>query len=80
VPLFSNVAVWSFRAVFRLPVKAKPDTVSRAEPWMLPTDAWIVVCPGPTAVANAELLIVAAALADEVHVAVAVRFCVLLSE
>jgi hypothetical protein len=47
---------------------------------MLPTDAWIVVCPGPTAVANAELLIVAAALADEVHVAVAVRFCVLLSE
>ena len=47
---------------------------------MLPTDAWIVVCSGPAAVANAELLIVATELADEVHVAVAVRFCVLLSE
>jgi hypothetical protein len=68
------------RPVTRLPVETKPETVSRAEPWMLPTDAWIVVCPGPTAVANAELLIVATRLADEVHVAVAVRFCVLLSE
>jgi hypothetical protein len=47
---------------------------------MLPTEAWIVVCPGPTAVANAELVIVATPLAEEVHVALAVRFCVLLSE
>jgi hypothetical protein len=66
--------------VFRLPVKVKPETVSKVEPWMLPTEAWIVVCPGPTAVANAELVIVATPLAEEVHVALAVRFCVLLSE
>ena len=80
MPLFSRVAVCPFRPVIRLPVKAKPDTVSEVEAWTLPTVAWIVVCPDPTPVANPELLIVAMSVAEDVHAAVAVRFCVLLSE
>jgi hypothetical protein len=66
--------------VARLPVKPKPGIINRVVPFTEPTVAWIVVCPAATAVARPELLIVATALADEVHVAVAVRFCVLLSE
>ena len=68
------------RAVTRLPVGEKPGTASEVEPLTVPTLAWIVVRPAATPVANPELLIVATVVAEEVHVAVEVRFCVLLSE
>jgi hypothetical protein len=42
-----------------------------------PKAASIVACPSPTALASPVVLIVATAEADELHVAVLVRFCVL---
>ncbi len=58
--------------------------VSVVEPETLPDVAVIVVVPVPTAVASpfepAALLIVAAAVLDELQVTAAVRFCVELSE
>ncbi len=59
-------------------------TVSVVEPKMLPDVAVIVVVPAATEVASpyepAALLIVAAAVLDELQVTAAVRFCVELSE
>ena len=64
--------------MFRLPVKTKPAvTVKVVEPLIAPEAASIVVCPGPTALASPVVLIVATPGADELHVAVLVRFCVL---
>jgi hypothetical protein len=72
--LFNGIAVAPARAVTRLPVGTKPGTVNEVVPMTVSTAARIVVCPGPTAVANPELLIVATPVAEEVHVATAVRF------
>ncbi len=59
-------------------------TVSVVEPEILPDVAVIVVVPAATEVASpfepAALLIVAAAVLDELQVTAAVRFCVELSE
>ena len=59
-------------------------TVSVVDPEMLPTVAVIVVVPAATAVASpldpAALLIVATPVLEELQVAEAVRFCVVLSE
>src|SRR6202035_2575853 len=43
---------------------------------MLPELAWMVVVPGPTAVAKPAALIVATVTAEELHVAVLLSFCV----
>jgi hypothetical protein len=51
-------------------------TLSVAEPWMVPNVAVTVAVPFATLVANPPLLTVAIAGADEVHVAVLVKFCV----
>ena len=59
-------------------------TVNVAAPVTKPEAAVIVAAPIPTPVANpwlpAELLIVATAVVEELHVTEVVRFCVLLSE
>jgi hypothetical protein len=83
MPLFSSVAVCEWRAVFRLLLKTKPTvTVKVVEPLTVPNAALIVVVPNPAAVAKPcepdALLIVVTPGADELHVAVLVRFCVLL--
>ncbi len=61
-----------------------PITVSVVVPEMLPDAALIVDDPAATPVARpfepAALLIVAAAVLDELQVTAAVRFCVVLSE
>ena len=54
-------------------------TVSVAEPWIVPDVAVIVAVPFPTLVASPPRLTVAIVAADEVQVAVLVKFCVLLS-
>jgi hypothetical protein len=50
--------------------------VSVAAPWMVPDVAVIVAAPFATLVASPPLLTVAIVAADDVHVAVLVRFCV----
>ena len=52
-------------------------TVKVVEPLIAPEAASIVVCPAPTALASPVVLIVATPGADELHVAVLVRFCLL---
>jgi hypothetical protein len=51
-------------------------TVNVAAPWMVPDVAVIVAVPFATLVTNPPLLTLATAVADEVHAAVLVRFCV----
>ena len=51
-----------------------PVTVSPVEPAIAPDTAWIVVLPAATPVARPALVIVAAAVFDEPHVTVPVRF------
>ena len=51
-------------------------TVRVVLPLMLPELAWMVVVPVPTAVARPATLIVATVTAEELHVAVLLRFCV----
>jgi len=51
-------------------------TVNVAEPWIVPDAAFIVAVPSATLVANPSLLTVAIVVADDVQVAVVVRFCV----
>jgi hypothetical protein len=52
-------------------------TVSVVEPLTAPEAAWMVVAPAAKLVAKPALLIVATAVAEELHVAEPVRFCVL---
>jgi hypothetical protein len=77
IPLFSSVAVWRKRAVFMLWVKTNLVTVKVVEPSIAPKAAPIVVCPSATALASPAAFIVATPGADELHVAVFVRSCVL---
>jgi hypothetical protein len=58
-------------------VKTEAVTVNVAEPLIVPDLAVMVVVPWAMLVANPPLLTVATAVADEVHRAVLVRFCVL---
>jgi hypothetical protein len=55
-------------------------TVSKVVPETLPKVADIVVVPEATAVAKPDELMVAAAVLEEIHLTLLVRFCVLLSE
>ena len=57
-------------------VKTAAVTVRVAEPLTVPDAAVMVAVPVATVVANPLLFTVAAALDDEVHVAMLVRFCV----
>ena len=61
-------------------IETKPAAVTESvvPPEMLPDVAWIEVVPMPADVARPAALTVATAVDDELHVAVAVRFCVLL--
>ena len=60
--------------------RAAGVTVKVVKPLMLPVAAVTVVAPVATLVAKPPLEIVAIVGAEEVHMAVLVRFCVLLSE
>ena len=60
-----------------VPPPADEPTVSVVEPIMLPTVALMVELPAATPVAKPPAVIVATPVADEFHVAVLVRFCVL---
>ena len=54
-------------------------TVNTVELLIVPDDACMVDCPGVSALARPILLIVATPKVEEDHVAVLLRFCVLLS-
>jgi hypothetical protein len=62
--------------VTEIEVNTAAVTVKVAEPWIVPEVAVIVVLPFATLVANPPLLTVAIDFAEEVQVAVVVRFCV----
>jgi hypothetical protein len=62
--------------VTEIEVKTAAVTVNVAEPLIVPEVAVMVALPGATLVASPPLLTVAAAVAEEVQVALVVRFCV----
>ncbi len=61
--------------VTAIEAKTGAVTVNVAEPVIVPEVAVIVVAPGAALVASPPLLTVAVVTADEVQVAVLVRFC-----
>ncbi len=63
--------------VTAIETRAAGATVRVVEPLTEPDVAVIVVLPCATLVASPELLMVATAAVDELHVTVFVRFCVL---
>jgi hypothetical protein len=63
--------------VTEIAVKTAAVTVNVAKPLMLPEVAVTVAVPEATLVARPPLLMVAIPVADEVHFAELVRFCVL---
>ena len=72
------MAIDGFVGVTAIDTSAGPVTVSAAAGLLIAPDAAVMfVEPAPTAVANPELLMVATPVAEEVHVAVAVRLAVL---
>jgi len=64
--------------VTAIEVSTAAVTVNVAEPLIVPEVAVIVEVPGAMLVASPPLLTVAIELADEVQVAVLVKFCVVL--
>jgi len=64
--------------VTAIEVSTATVTVNVAEPLIVPEVAVIVEVPGAMLVASPPLLTVAIELADEVQVAVLVKFCVVL--
>src|ERR1700676_3175103 len=81
VPVAGNCCVLPFRTegfagVTAMDTSVAAVTVNVVLPVMLLEAAWIVVVPVPTAVAKPAALIVATVTAEELHVAVLVRFCV----
>ena len=76
---FSPAGTAGDAGVTEIDVNTDAVTVSVAEPWIVPDVAVIVAVPFPTLVASPPLLTVAIVAADEVQVAVRVKFCVLLS-
>jgi hypothetical protein len=69
-----------FTGVTAIDTSVAAVTVSVVLPETVPEVAWMVVDPVPTALASPAVLIVATAAAEELHVAVLARFCVLPSE
>jgi hypothetical protein len=65
-----------FAGVTAMDTSVAAVTVSVVLPVMPLEAAWMVVDPVPTAVARPAVLIVATVTAEELHVAVLVRFCV----
>jgi hypothetical protein len=63
-----------------LPLGVDCPTVKGVDPLAEPRVAWIVACPGLTAVARPVPLTVATPVVVEVHVAVVLTFSVLPSE
>jgi hypothetical protein len=81
VPVAANCCVppfetEGFAGVTAIDTSVAAVTVSVVLPVMLLEAAWIVVVPVPTAVAKPVALIVATVTAEELHVAVLLRFCV----
>jgi hypothetical protein len=70
----------AFVAVTTIEASVATVTAIFAVPFTPPEVAWIVVLPAPTPVARPPAPIVATPVFDEVHVTVAVRFCVVPSE
>jgi len=68
-----------FTGVTAMETRAGPVTVREVAPVIAPDVAVMVVLPAATAVASPPVLMVAVPTEDEVHVAVLVRFCVVLS-
>jgi hypothetical protein len=84
VPVAVNCCVRPFATlglagVTAMETSAADITVSVVLPVMLPEVAEMVVVPAATAVARPPAAMVAVAVLDEAHVAVAVRSCVVLS-
>ena len=84
VPVAANCcsvpfATEGFAGVTAIEISVGAVTVSSVVPLTLPTAALIVVVPGARVVAAPVALIVATVVADELHVAVAVKSAVLLS-
>jgi hypothetical protein len=73
------LAIDGFAGVTAIDTNVAAVTVSVVLPETLPEVAWMVVDPAPTALARPAVLIVATVAAEELHVAVLVRFCVLAS-
>jgi hypothetical protein len=73
------LATDGFAGVTAIVCKTAGVTVSVVEPLIDPEVALIVVDPVATVLAKPALLMVATVVAEDVHVAVLVRFCVLLS-
>jgi hypothetical protein len=73
---FSPAGTDGVTGVTAIEVSTAAVTVSAADPWIVPDVAVIVAVPFATLVANPPLLTVVTAVADEVHVAALVRFCV----
>jgi hypothetical protein len=70
------LAIDGFAGVTDMDTTVAGVTVSVVLPLMLPELAWMVVEPVPAAVARPAVLTVATVTAEELHVAVLVRFCV----
>jgi hypothetical protein len=71
------LAIDAFAGVTDMDTSVAGVTVRVVLPLMLPEPAWIVVEPVPTEVANPAVLMVATVVAEELQVAVLVRFWVL---
>jgi hypothetical protein len=71
------LAIDGVAGVTAIDTRVAAVTVSVVLPETVPAVAWIVVDPRLTAVASPAVLIVATPAAEELHVAVLVRFCVL---
>ena len=64
--------------MFRLPVEINPEVTAKVvEPLIEPEAAWIVVLPEAIALARPPAAMVATFVAEELHVAELVRFCML---
>jgi hypothetical protein len=73
---FSPAGTDGDAGVTAIEINTAAVTVRVAEPWIVPDVALIVAVPFATLVANPPLLTVAIVVADDVQVAVLVRFCV----
>ena len=81
IPVAANcwvlpLEIVGFAGVMLIDTTVAGVTVSVVLPLIPPELAWMVVEPVPAAVARPAALIVATVTAEELHVAVLVRFCV----
>ena len=63
--------------MIEIEVRAAPETVTPVDELQVPYVAWIEAVPSADPVATPALVIGATIVADEVHVLLAVRSCVL---